>query len=76
MQPNTADVIYAPADVRDAFLNALDAADPALSVHLARNLTGCVNPLPGLTREKLGLPPGSTYGAAARQLLTNYPSTD
>jgi len=63
------DVIYAPAEVRDQFLHALDAGDHALSRHLARNLTHCSNPLPGMTRESLGLPIGSTYGAAARRLL-------
>jgi hypothetical protein len=70
------DSIYAPADVRDEFLNALDAADHTLSVHLARNLTCCMNPLPGMTRELLGLPAGSTYGAAARQVLVLYRSAD
>jgi hypothetical protein len=63
------DAFYAPAAVRDEFLNALDASDFALSARLARNLTGCMNPLPGTTCGGLGLPPGSTYGAAARRVL-------
>jgi hypothetical protein len=63
------DLLYAPAEVRDQFLNALDAKDGVLSRHLARNLTHCINPLPGMTREELGLPTGSTYGTAARHVL-------
>ena len=63
------DVIYAPAAVRDKFLDALDANDASASTRLARNLTGCMNPLPGVTCSALGLPPGSTYGSAARRLL-------
>jgi len=63
------DLIYAPAEVRDQFLHALDAGDHVLSRHLARNLTNCMNPLPGITRDELGLPTGSTYGAAARRVL-------
>ena len=66
---DTTDRMYAPADLRDRFLNALDESDPALSVLLARDLTNCMNPLPGMAREKLGLPERSTYGAAARYVL-------
>ena len=69
------DLMYAPADVRDQFLNSLDTTDHALSVRLALNLTSCMNPLPGMTREELGLPVGSTYGASARQILTRYQPT-
>ena len=66
------DALYAPAAMRDRFLNALDARDRALSTRLALNLTGCMNPLPGLTCGELGLPAGSTYGAAARCVLLRY----
>ena len=67
------DAIYAPAEVRDQFLGALDAQDHALSTRLAINLTNCMNPLPGMTRDQLGLPLGSTYGAAARHVLAIHP---
>lgn len=63
------DTLYAPATVRDKFLNALDGQDTALSMQLAKNLTSCMNPLPGITCGELGLPPGSTYGSAARRVL-------
>jgi hypothetical protein len=65
---------YAPAQIRDRFLGALDADDRARSTELARNLTNCTNPLPSATCEQLGLPPGSTYGCAARRVLTLYAS--
>ena len=64
-----ADIYYAPAPVRDRFLEALDQNDAALCSRLAANLTGCMNPLPGLTCNLLGLPIGSTYGSAARRVL-------
>lgn len=67
-----ADAFYASAAMRDQFLNALDARDRVLSTRLALNLTGCSNPLPGLTCGELGLPAGSTYGAAARCVLLLY----
>jgi hypothetical protein len=60
---------YASPAVRDRFLDALDAGDHALSAELARNLTHCGNPLPGMTCNQLGLPMGSTYGCAARSVL-------
>jgi hypothetical protein len=60
---------YASASIRDQFLAALDADDRALSTRLALNLTGCMNPLPGMTCDQLGLPIGSTYGSAARRVL-------
>jgi hypothetical protein len=63
------DVLYAPAAVRDQFLDALDARDVPASTRLAVNLTGCMNPLPGITCDELGLPAGSTYGSAARRVL-------
>jgi hypothetical protein len=63
------DALYAPAAVRDQFLRALDARDRAESARLAPHLTGCMNPLPGMTCGELGLPTGSTYGSAARRVL-------
>jgi hypothetical protein len=60
---------YAHAATRDAFLSALDAADAPRSRALARGLVRCGNPLPGLACMELDLPPGSTYGAAARRVL-------
>ena len=58
----------APA-MRDAFLVALDADDMARATHVAFHLTGCTDPLPGMTCMKLDLPAGSTYGCAARRVL-------
>jgi hypothetical protein len=63
---------YATPEVRDRFLDALDADNRPLSVELARNLTSCVNPLPGLTCGSLGLPIGSTYASAASRILSLY----
>jgi hypothetical protein len=63
---------YASATIRDQFLNALDADDRHLCTQLALNLTGCANPLPGMTRDLLGLPIGSTYGSAAQRVLSLY----
>jgi len=68
------DVVYANPATRDAFLEALDKHDPALSLRLARDLVTCSNALPGLTREALGLPVGATYGAAARYILARAQS--
>ena len=55
---NSPDSLYAPAEIRDRFLIALDGTDHALSCRLALGLTGCLNPLPGLTCQQLGLPSG------------------
>jgi hypothetical protein len=66
---NAPDVEFAPADLRDRFLNALDAQDQALCTRLSTDLIRCINPLPGLACEQLGLPIGSTYGSAARRIL-------
>ena len=63
---------YAPAALRDRFLGALDEDDRALSTELALGLTTCMNPLPGMTCDELGLPIGSTYGSAARRVLLMY----
>jgi len=60
----------APA-MRDAFLAALDAGDRAAAMQLAVHMTQAVNPLPGMTCEALGLPLGSTYGAAACKVVAN-----
>jgi hypothetical protein len=61
--------LYAPAAVRDRFLASLDTGDWNTSTDLATNLTACGNPLPGMTCNQLGLPMGSTYGAAAKYVL-------
>ena len=63
---------YATPELRDRFLDALDADNRLLSVELARNLTSCANPLPGLTCGELGLPIGSTYASAASRILSLY----
>lgn len=63
---------YASPAIRDQFLFALDANDRALSTELALHLTSCINPLPGMTCDQLGLPIGSTYGSAARRVLLMY----
>ena len=60
---------YASPKLRDQFLAALDADDRALLAQLAVDLTGCMNALPGMTCDQLGLPIGSTYGSAARHVL-------
>ena len=69
------DQMYAPAQLRDRFLDALDGNDQSLCVRLAAELIRCMNPLPGLACEQLGLPPGSTYGSAARRILDNAQRT-
>ena len=66
---NSASVVNAPADLRDRFLNAIDAGDRALCEELALDLRECMNPLPGMIRDQLRLPVGSTYGSAARHFL-------
>ena len=38
-------------------------------IDMAKNLTACGNPLPGMTCSELNLPTGSTYGAAAKYVL-------
>jgi hypothetical protein len=63
---------YASPRIRDRFLTALDADDRALCTELALSLAGCINPLPGMTCDQLGLPPGSTYGCAAQRVLVLY----
>jgi hypothetical protein len=68
----TEDSDYAPAAARDRFLNALEGNDRDLCTRLALNLSGCMNPLPGMVCDELGLPSGSTYGSAARRVLAMY----
>jgi len=63
------DTNYAPTDLRDRFLNSLDTEDRTLTLRLATDLSDCMNPLPGMTCNQLGLPLGSTYGSAARLVL-------
>ena len=63
---------YASPALRDQFLAALDAGNQTLSTNLARDLTGCGNPLPGMTCDQLGLPIVSTYGSAAQCVLLRY----
>lgn len=60
---------YAPGAVRDRFLASLQSGDWQTTVQMATNLTACRNPLPGMTCTELGLPIGSTYGAAAQSVL-------
>jgi hypothetical protein len=64
-----AETDYAPSSERDRFLRALDGEDPAVAVALARQLTGCSNPLPSSTCISLGLQVGSSYGSAARHVI-------
>ena len=63
--------MFVAPDLRDAFIVALAAADRAAVVRLATHMTQAVNPLPGTVCEELGLPLGSTYGAAARKIVAN-----
>ena len=69
------DDIYAPSEIRDRFLKAIDAEETMLCLRLAHELTSCSNPLPGMVCEQLSLPRGSTYGAAARYLLVHGSAT-
>jgi hypothetical protein len=63
---------YASPAIRDEFLAALDADSRERSTQLAMNLTGCVNPLPSMTCNLLGLPTESTYASAASRVLLLY----
>ena len=60
---------FAAPAVRDAFILAIEAGDTMTTTRLALQITGCGNPLPGLTCQALGLPLGSTYGNAAQRVL-------
>ncbi|MEO8485799.1 MAG: hypothetical protein ABI585_05610 [Betaproteobacteria bacterium] len=66
---NGIDGTYASPAVRDGFLSALDRRDAVTLSRLARNLTGCANPLPSTTCTQLRIPIGSTYGFAARRVI-------
>ena len=57
--------------MRDRFLNALDQHDQPALRDTARDLLGCVNPLPSGTCILLGLAPGSTYGDAADTITSS-----
>jgi len=65
----------AAGSLRDAFLDALDAGRDADAAALAQYLTGCTRPLPSVTCAQRGLPPGSTYAAAARDLAERAAGT-
>ena len=65
------DTSNSPSELRDRFLNVLDCDDHPLLKRIALDLVRSGNPLPGMTCEKLGLPPRSTYGAAARHVLAH-----
>lgn len=63
------DDLYASPSARDAFLRAIDSENRDELNRLAQNLIRCSNPLPGTTRDELGLATGATYGMAARHIL-------
>lgn len=67
--PSTVAHRYAPPELRDRFLLALDSGDWESSTKTAADLVGCTNPLPGMTCTTMQLPIGSTYGAAAARVL-------
>lgn len=66
---NGVDGSYASPAVRDGFLSALDRHDGVTLARLARDMTGCGNPLPSAICAQLGIPVGSTYGFAARRIV-------
>jgi hypothetical protein len=61
---------YAPADVRDAFLDSIDQQDGARAAAMARHLLRCGNPLPSVTCAALGVACGSSYGVGAAAVLS------
>jgi hypothetical protein len=63
---------FTPPGIRDRFLAALDEANDGSAHRFALHLTTSRNPLPGLTCQQLGLPMGSSYGAAARWVLDRH----
>ena len=71
-QPKT---FAAAGSLSDAFLDALDAGRDAEAAALAHYLTGCTRPLPSVTCAACGLPAGSTYAAAARDLTERVAGT-
>jgi len=64
------DAAYAVGSVRDSFLASLEENDLDRAASIARHLVSCSNPLPNATCIALGLPARSSYGAAARAVLT------
>ncbi len=56
--------------LRERFLSALDERDQPAIRATVRDLLGCVNILPAVTCNVLGLARGSTYGDAA-QVITS-----
>jgi len=64
------DLAYAVGSVRDSFLSSLEEDDLDRATSIARHLVTCSNPLPNATCIALGLPARSSYGAAARAVLT------
>ena len=68
---NGVDGSYASPAVRDGFLSALDRRDGVTLGRLARDMTGCGNPLPSSICAQLGIPIGSTYGFAARRIVAS-----
>jgi hypothetical protein len=64
------DAAYAVGSVRDSFLSSLEENDLDRAASIARHLVSCSNPLPTATCIALGLPARSSYGAAARAVLS------
>jgi hypothetical protein len=64
----------ASPELRDRFLNALDASDRSAAVESAKYLVSCSNYLPSGTCMALGLPPGSRYAEAATRVLSSAAS--
>jgi len=64
------DAAYAVGNVRDSFLASLEENNIDRAASIARHLVSCSNPLPNATCIALGLPARSSYGAAARAVLT------
>ena len=72
----SADRRRASPQLRDEFLNALEANDrPGLRA-AATVLQRCVNPLPSVVCAQLGLQPGSTYGDGAAIVIVRLDGTD
>lgn len=60
---------YAPPALRDRFLASLESNDRDLARLLAAHLVRCANLLPSAACVQLGLPGGSTFANAARNVL-------
>ena len=60
---------WAPFELRDEFLLAIDQNDRAAALKLASRLQTCTNRLPSATCAALGLPFGSAYSDAAERVL-------